>query len=370
MGAAQRGSQPAQQYTSQTAQYGAGNLPIEKQAQDIQDYYQKQIGGLLPSYNEAIGQQTTGTTPVGEGNAQTTYNSISNRLSNLQSAEDAALKGVGYQLTGQNQAANAANAAAGQALQGQSLQQTGLANAGQLSEPSATTQQVGQGTTVLDANGNPIATTPVIAPVGTQYPYSVAPTTYQGQNATTFPSGTQQGGGAQNTPFTGGQAQGEANIGAQVKQNEATIGAAQFIQQKINNEIAQNHINPSSLTAVNFWNQWIQGQVSNPQYQNFGADMTDYAATIAPLLGYGGNITDQKTGIAQAMVPLLASGQTITQALDNLNNLALGKNAAFGAAGQSGNNPTGAPASSAGQTTVPGMSGTYYQDANGKWHAR
>lgn len=331
-----------------------------KYAKDIADYKQnlaaiQNQAGIPKEFatgRAAQYQATTGGLLQGEAEGLSAY----------QQAVNNAIAGQHAQQAGFTQGAAAAQG-------GQGLVQSALTTAGQLAQPGVNTQQVGQGTTVLNAAGQPVATTPVIAPVGTQYPYSVSPTTYgPGGEPTTYASGSQQGGGAENTPFTGGQAQASAQIGAQVKQNEATIGAAQFIQQKINNEITQHNINPSALTAVNFWNQWIHGQVSDPNYQNFAADMTDYAATIAPLLGYGGNITDLKTGIAEQMVPMLSQGQTVMQALDNLNKLALGKNQAFGTAGLSGTNPSGSPTSSSGQTTVPGMSGSYYQDSSGVWH--
>lgn len=137
--AAQQGSGAAQGYTAQTANYGAGNIPIGQEAQQIaNDYGQKiaNIGGQGARFES--GQLTTGTSPVAQGNAAITAQSTAAQQQALATGESAALQGIGYQLTGQNQAANASNEAAGQAQTGQGLLQSGLQQAGVLSQPSAT----------------------------------------------------------------------------------------------------------------------------------------------------------------------------------------------------------------------------------------
>ncbi len=132
-------SQPnalAQNYTQQAADYGAGSIPIAAQAQDIA----KQFGQKYADIGQEgaqfqAGQLTTGTTPVGEGNAAVTARTTAAQQTALAQGQQAALQGIGYELTGQQQAQQAANAAAGQSLTSQGLQQTGLQNAGGLLQP-------------------------------------------------------------------------------------------------------------------------------------------------------------------------------------------------------------------------------------------
>jgi hypothetical protein len=133
---ASAGNQAAQGYTQQTANYGAGNIPIAQQAQGIANNYGQQIanvGGQGARFES--GQLTTGTSPVAEGNAAVTAQTTAAQQQALATGESAALQGIGYQLTGQNQAASAANEAAGQAYVGQDLQQTGIQQAGSLAQP-------------------------------------------------------------------------------------------------------------------------------------------------------------------------------------------------------------------------------------------
>lgn len=377
------GSPSAQAYTTQTAQAGQGNIPIGQNAAAIAANYGQQIANVgSQGAKFEGGQLTTGTTPVAQGNAAITAQTTAAQQGALASGETAALAGTQQQLLAQQQAATAANEAAGQANTGQSLQQSGLQAGATLQTPSASTQQVGQGTTVLGANGQPIASTPVLAPVGSQTQYQVPAATYTNgqQNATPTSQGynVQQGdtfnalagqygtttqaleaanpginpnnlqvgqrinipqaqSTSGNSPFTAGQVAGQAGLGQTYAQNNAAITAAQGIQQKINADITTNGINSlSSATVANAANDWVKGQLSDPNLANFFNDLTDYTQTIAPLIGIAGSPTDAKTFISQQMVNGMQSGQTIMQVLDNLNTLAINKNSAVQSAGQGG----------------------------------
>ena len=181
-----------------------------------------------------------------------------------------------------------------------------------------------------------------------------------------------QGAGT-NTPFTGGEAQAQAGLGAQYVQNNATILAAQGIQQKIGSDITSNNLNHYQLNVANIATQWLNGQLSSATYGNLANDLTDYAGTIAPLIGMLGTQTDAKSFVAQQMTAGSASGQTLTQILDNLNSLLLNKNEATaqagqGAAGQGATPPgqnTNTSAGGAGTQQV-GTLGTYTM-VNGQW---
>lgn len=364
LASSQQGSPAAETYAGQTAQYGAGNIPIGQQAAQIAQQYGQQysnVGQMSQQFQG--GQLTTGTSPVAQGNAAVTAQTGANEQTAVAQGEQAALQGLGVQLTGQGQAATAANEAAGQSNTAQQLQQAGLTSAAQLQTPGVSTQQVGQGTTVLDANGQPVATTPTITGQG-QTAYSVNPTTFQGGQPQTA-SGPYQ---TTSTPFQAGQVQGQAALGESYAQNNATISAAQGIQQKVAADITANNINPSSLNFVNNLTAWAKGQqLSDPNYANFFNDLSDYAGTIGPVIGMLGTQTDAKSYVAQQMVNGTASGSTVEQVLDNLNSLLLNKNESIYGAGQGGT-PAGqnAGASTAGQVSAAGY-GFTKNPTTGMW---
>lgn len=129
-------NQAAMNNINQTAEYGAGNIGIGQQAQQIADNYGKQIANVgTQGAGFEGGQLTTGTSPVASGNAAITAQTTAAKQQSLATGENAALNGIGYQLTGQNQAANASNAAAGQSLTGQSQTYGALQNAYAAAKP-------------------------------------------------------------------------------------------------------------------------------------------------------------------------------------------------------------------------------------------
>lgn len=142
--------QQARQFTTRTADYGAGNIPIGKSAADIAADYGKKIAdvGNRGAAFEA-GQRTTGTNPVAQGNAAITAQTTAAQQQALATGESAALQGTGQQLTAQQQAANAANAAGGLAYTGQGQQIGALQGAAGLAQPQTqlgllTNPQTGQ----------------------------------------------------------------------------------------------------------------------------------------------------------------------------------------------------------------------------------
>lgn len=264
-------------------------------------------------------------------------------------------------------AVNTAQTALGQAVAAYNAQ-TGAQNAvTSQTQPGNNTQQVGPGNVVLNANNQPVASTPTLAPIGSQQYYSPIPNPTSGgtltagqtaphiirsgdtlydiaaQNGTTVaaleaanpgvdPQNLQIGASlnlpaAQGSPFTAGVVSGQQQAGQNIVVMQTALGAARSIQSQINDVLKQNpSLNSSSLAAANAIQQWANGKVApNSPYVNLLADLQEYANTIAPVLGIGGNVTDLKTGIANQLVPTLASGGTISDALDNLDTLAVGK---------------------------------------------
>jgi len=134
------GSATAPGYIQKTADYGAQNAATGQQAIDIANQFGQQYADVGQAGAKfRAGQLTTGTTPVAEGNAAVTAQSTAAQQLALAQGQQAALQGIGYQQSGLTNAANASNAAAGQAQTGQGLVQTGLLGAAGLVKP----EQVG-----------------------------------------------------------------------------------------------------------------------------------------------------------------------------------------------------------------------------------
>lgn len=194
---AQQGSPEAQGYTAQTAQYGAGNIPIGQKAEDIANNYSGQIADVAKNAAQGqVGMLTSGAlNPVALGRAGVISQNASSEQQALASAEQAALQGTSQALTGQNQAANASNEAAGQAYTGQNLKQSGT-------QQAATLGQEQQG---LNQSGLTSAGT-LTQPSGS-FPFSYNPLTGQ------FSSGA--GGSSQGAPTLTYNPQQDANTLAQ-----------------------------------------------------------------------------------------------------------------------------------------------------------
>lgn len=245
-------------------------------------------------------------------------------------------------------------------------------------QPSNQTQQVGQGTTVLNSGNQPVVTTPTTVTPGSAV-FNPTPTTYGsnttgGTNPNTYtiksgdtfyalaggdqakiaaiekanpgvnPNNLQvgqsinmpsngNGTGANTTgtlvgsPFTAGVVAGQQQVGSQTATQSAALYQARSVQSQVVSELqAHPELNSSPASFVNTLNQWVNSkQVPSGPYVNLLNDLQEYANTIAPALGVGGTPTDNKTYIANSMIPMLASGETITQVLDNLDSLAVGK---------------------------------------------
>lgn len=192
---------------------------------------------------------------------------------------------------------NAANTTADQALQQQRIGQTGYNNLLGASLPG----QITPGTAAY----NPIA----------------------GQNI--------PGIGA--SPFAGGQTLGQVEAGKTSAGLHTAYGAAQSVGNNLSSLITSANINPTDPQFVNSINQFLQtGVASNPQYQQFYGTVNDYIASLAPILGVGGNQTDQKTSMAAQMVSQLASGKSIIDTIKYFDALAADKINAYDKAGSGG----------------------------------
>lgn len=131
-------------------------------------------------------------------------------------------------------------------------------------------------------------------------------------------------------PFGGGYVQGQVEAGKTSAGLHTAYGAAQSVGNNLTTLIKSANINPTDPQFLNSINQFLQtGISSNPQYQQFYGTINDYVASLAPILGVGGNQTDQKTSMAAQMVSQLASGKSIIDTIKYFDALAADKINAF-----------------------------------------
>lgn len=318
----QSGSATAPGYISQTANYGAGNIGIGQKAEDIAAQYGKEIADIgSQGARFQAGQLTTGTSPVAEGNAAITAQTTAAQQQALATGEQAALQGTSQALTGQNQAATAANEAAGQAQMGQNLQQSGLNSAATLAQPQL--GSIGQVpfSPVNQEQGTVLGST---QPDGLNAAGNLLGQ-FQGSQALGAAQGTGQAQGQQALAAAGGT--GTAGVLQTIPALQSASTAAEGISNTIQSYLQQNPtLNSNTATIANLANQWAQNkQLGNPEYQTLFNDLSEYANTLAPVLGVGGDPTNMKTQIAQSFINAQANGQNISQVLQNMNSLAKNK---------------------------------------------
>lgn len=171
----------------------------------------------------------------------------------------------------------------------------------------------------------------------TNVPFNPVTGTYGSPAATAFGAGT----GLQNI----GNIEGQINVGQNVAQLNSYLGGAQVVGKNLNDLISSANINPQPITYVNGLLQFGADVMSNPQYRQFAGQLNDFVASLAPILGVGGNVTDMKTQMSNQIVNGLQSGQTIQQVvnyfLDQAKQKIIGLSAGGGAGvGTANTNPT------------------------------
>ncbi len=148
-----------------------------------------------------------------------------------------------------------------------------------------------------------------------------------------------------NPNFTPVGAQGASNVLSTIPGLQSAETAADGIKNTITSYLSSNpQLNPSDLAVGNKLQQWIQGvQLTDPKYQTLFNYLNEYTNTLAPILGVGGDPTNLKTQIAQSFVNAAASGQSITEVLEAISQLAKNKvtDLQRGATGQGTSVPAG-----------------------------
>lgn len=408
---AQQGNPTEQNAVGQTLNYGAGNIPLEQNAENISGNYSNQIAQTVQAANQGgVGMLTSGAlNPVALGRSNAIETAAGEQEQGLAAAEEQALAGNAQALTGQNQAAAAANEAAGQANTAQSNIQSGEANAGNLANTAQANVQSGEAAAgalaspgnayiqvpfnqqLVGADGQPIGgasgsgqlQSAVVNAInliksGSGYSNAIAAANLGqfGPQGTTAllnalgpkfnvnSSDADAAAVAQNIN-TSATAQTTANANAvnSLTGTVADLSAARDSVANIaNNLISQlatsNNLNPSNINAVNGLIQTIAGQTSNPQYQTLLNQMTDVVNTYAQILSPGAN-TDASKATAQGLLNSLAQGSTVQQVVSGLDAQAQAKISGSQTALQnikSGTNPN--PATSLTGQTVTAPDGT------------
>ena len=180
-----------------------------------------------------------------------------------------------------------------------------------------------------------------------------------------------------NANYTPVGARGASSVLQSIPAMQSANTAADGIKNTINSYLQSNpSLNPSDLAAGNLLQQWVQGkQLTDPKYQTLFNYLNEYTNTLAPVLGVGGDPTNLKTQIAQGFVNGAASGQSISQVLDAMSQLATHKitdlqNGAIGGGTSVPNTTSGGGSGGQIQTqAADGNSYTFHQDANGNWVA-
>lgn len=338
------------------------NQAIGTQAQAIGQDYSNRIAALLPQVNagSASALASGGTTPVLAGNEAAAAQTAAAETGQLQTAEQAALNPLSTALSATGQ------------------QQSGLGTAISAAQPSGTYPFVFNPLTQSFTNTGGGVVTPTQAAsavLSGQMSYSQAVSSL-GYMGSTGESQLQSQILSQNPNANintlAAQGAGSASVEQTIPQLQSANTAAQGISNQITSYLASNpSLNPSQLVASNAVQQWLQGQqISSPQYQTLFDYLSEYANTLAPILGVGGDPTNLKTEISQGFINAAASGGSIATVLNNINTLASTKiqNLASGAQGSTTPTAGGSGSFVEGQNVSAG--GYNYVYKNGQWIAQ
>lgn len=231
-----------------------------------------------------------------------------------------------------------AQAGIGFGLTEQQLQQAALSSAATYAQPSVAgygqttfdplTGTFSGGQDGLDPRSVAIDLAQKVANNEMTYEQAVASLGYAGGAGQQFLNQALQGVAPNfNIPRSTATITGQADVFGQLPALESADTAAEGIKNKITTYLASNpQLNPSALAAGNVLQQWIQGkQLSDPKYQTLFNYLNEYTNTLAPILGVGGDPTNLKTQIAQSFINAAASGQSISEVLENIQGLSRGK---------------------------------------------
>lgn len=324
-----------------------GNEAIGQRAADIAAQYGKQISDIgQKGAGLTAGQLTTGTSPVAEGNAAITAQTIAAQQQAAATGEQAALAGTGQQLTANQNTATALNTAAG--LTPEALRYGGAAG----------------GTLNPLNNLDSIATQVINGQI------SPAQAKAMGGGISTWEGALNQALLAKNPQYNEAQVQGkyEATQGAAgtqagtVQAYTSALQQGQNLQSQLTSLITTFGLNPTDINKANQGLQVIANNVSDPRYKILQNYVNDIANTYAQVLTPpGGSATDTTRGIATSMLDATMAGQGLITVMKSLDEAAKAKIAGVPTAGGAGT--TGGSGFKEGQTSSDGS--LVYK--GGKW---
>lgn len=323
-------------YLKELENVSSANKAIADAAQARADMYGKEIERVGKLGAGAVaGESSTGTNVVGQGNAAIASQSASDRINALQNALSAEQTGTQQELTaneqqmaGINQALSGANTQQGQAISaygtGAGLTQPNPTSYGQTVFNPAT-GTFGNGSANLDPQTVAAQLAEKVKNGQMTYEQASASLGYAGGAGQQFLN--QALGPDFNAPVSSAEIAGRQQVVQNVPQMQAAETAASGLKDKVVSYLANNpDLNPSNLVAGNKLQQWVNGQLlGDPKTQTLLDLVYEYSNTLSSVLGVGGTPTDLKTEIAHSFVNAAASGGSITEVLNNLQQSAADK---------------------------------------------
>ncbi len=299
----------------------AQNAALGKNAQQIAENAGariSEIGGI--GARGAAGYLTTGTSPVGEGNAAILKQTTAAQQQAVAQGANAALQGNQQALSAQGQAQSALSAAGGLAAPIQVPYNNQLLSpiSGQAVNPNA-------GQTMQDAVSLQVQK----IRNGTTDPSSAASAlSAYGQAGT---NALQQALGPNfNLNIASGAAGAQANVaGTQaqtIEQYKSALQQGQNLQSQLTDLITTFGLNPGDINATNKGIQLIAQNTSSPQYKILQNYVNDIANTYSQILTPpGGSQTDTTRGLAASMLDATAKGTSIVDVMKSLDAAAQAK---------------------------------------------
>ncbi len=352
-----------------------GAPAVSNRAQDITDYYRGLINPALKSaQGQEIGNKTTGTSPVGEGNAAAIAASTGQYIQGLTSQENQELAGVGEQLTGQQQQTTGLTAAGGLVQPQANFPFVFDPNTGTFKAPgvggSTSGSSASSGAPSLTYNPQQDAQSLAKAVMNHQIGYNdaIKALSYGGNgvNASGQLSAAILSAGGNPTTLQG-QSDVQVQQAQQVEAYKSAMQQGQHLQSQLGDLITTFGLNPTDINAVNAGIQKIAQNTSSPQYQILSNYINEVANTYSQVLTPpGGSATDTTRSIATGMLNATANGQSIISVMKALDDQAQAKISGIPTLNSTGSSTSGN--FTEGQTTSSGGYNFVYQ--NGQWVAK
>lgn len=274
----------------------SGLIGIGNKAQDIASDFGKQYSDAgIAGANASAGYRSTGTAPVGEGNANIIAQTTSAKQQAISAGEQEALQGLNQQSSGYQNAANL-----GQTQQSQNI--GALGSVAGLTAP----RSAGSGYVQID------------------------PTTGQAINPSGAATAAQQG----------AVIEANANAAGTNAQNYQAglvkLRAANNIEPQIVATLKANPtLNLTPISAITNLNQWLSGQTSDPAQQQLSSQIASYINALGLSPDQAAAIATQKGGTIGTLLKTLRDNFTAQNEGNNPANMNTGGSSALNPTSQS-----------------------------------